>query len=144
MRAEIHDVQGGLYIVTLRNDEPISVNRGDRRIEHRCIRVTRANCKFGKARDFVARRAGYVRVFGAENVTFTPLFALDDIARAERIVLADLAAWRLRGPAGRRNEWLGGIAPQDVARIALRALERSGISFAVLGHVAELPASNER
>lgn len=126
-------MQSGLYIVMLRNEEPISVNRGDARIEHRCIRVARGNCKFGKATDFARRRVGYERVFGADNVVFVPLFALEDIARGERTVLAELAPWRLRGRSGRRHEWLGGIAPTEVERIARCALERAGIAFAVIG-----------
>lgn len=128
-------MRSGLYIVTLRNHEPISVNRGNRRIEHRCIRVTRENCKFGKARDFAARRAGYLRVFGEENVSFVALFGTEDIANAERVALAELAPWRLRGRSGRRNEWLAGVAPGEVARIAERALRRAGIAFVVLGRV---------
>lgn len=128
-------MRSGLYIVTLRNPEPISVNRGDRRIEHRCIRVTRDNCKFGKARDFNRRRAGYLRVFGEENVSFVPLFGIEDVAHAERIVLAELAPWRLRGTSGRRNEWLAGIAPGEVECIAERALRRAGVAFVVLGRV---------
>jgi hypothetical protein len=35
----------GLYIVTLRNDEPISVNANDPRIADKAIKVTRANCR---------------------------------------------------------------------------------------------------
>lgn len=128
-------MRSGLYFVTLRNLEPISVNRGNRRIEHRCIRVNRENCKFGKARDFARRRAGYLRVFGAENVSFVALFGTEDVANAERAVLAELAPWRMRGRSGRRNEWLAGIAPGEVECIAERALRGAGIAFVVLDHV---------
>jgi hypothetical protein len=131
-------MRSGLYLVTLRNIEPISVNRGDRRIEHRCIRVTREHCKFGKARDFARRRAGYLRVFGEHNVRFVALFGTEDVANAERAVLAELAPWRMRGHSGRRNEWLAGIAPGEVERIAERALRRAGIAFGVLGRVNPL------
>ncbi len=77
-------MESGLYLVTLRNDEPIAVKRGDPRHEQLCIRVAREHCKFGKARDFAARERGYVRVFGAEHVRFSPLFRVDELARAER------------------------------------------------------------
>lgn len=136
-------MRSGLYLVTLRNAEPISVNRGDRRIEHRCIRVTRENCKFGKARDFARRHAGYRRVFGEHNVRFVALFGTEDVADAERAVLAELAPWRMRGRSGRRNEWLAGIAPDQVERIAERALRRAGIAFVVLGRVSSPSVSIE-
>ncbi|MEO5624829.1 MAG: hypothetical protein ABIQ70_02330 [Dokdonella sp.] len=126
----------GLYIVTLRNEEPISVNRGDHRIEHRCIRVTRVHCKFGKARDFAVRERNYVKVFERKNLVFTPLFGLVDIGWAEGVVLRQLRPWRVRGPSGRRNEWLEGIEPCEVERIALAALVENGIEFEHLGSVS--------
>jgi hypothetical protein len=132
-------LQSGLYIVTLSNEEPISVNRGDRRIEHRCIHVTRAHCKIGKARDFAARERNYARVFEAANITFTPLFGIVDIGWAEREVLRQLTCWRMRGRTGRRNEWLEGIEPGEVERVALAALIANGIEFERLGSV--LPRS---
>ncbi len=39
----------GIYIVTLNNSEPISVNADDPRYAQTSIKVTRHNCKFGKA-----------------------------------------------------------------------------------------------
>ncbi len=117
-------MHSGLYIVVLRNEEPIPVNCGDARIESRRIRVTRDHCKFGKTNDFGCRHLAYERVFGAATVDFAPLFALEDIARAERTVLVELAPWRLRGRSGRRNEWLGGFSA-EAAWSASRAAHSS-------------------
>lgn len=119
----------GLYLVTLLNDEPISVNAHDPRIAARCIRVTRANCKLGKARDFEVRARNYAKTFGAAHVAFRPIAFVDDIARAERCILRTLSPWRMRGNSGRRTEWLEGIDPRQAVMIALAALREAGIDF---------------
>jgi len=122
-------MKSGLYIVTLNNEELISVNANDPRIADKCIKVNRVNCKFGKARDLSIRKRNYDKVFGAENVNFFPLVALDEMARAERLVLALLSEWRIRGATGRKNEWLTGISAEQVQKIAISALAQSGLSF---------------
>jgi hypothetical protein len=121
----------GLYIVTLNNEEPISVNAHDPRIAHRCIHVSRLNCKLGKARSLAKRRLNYIRTFGAGNVNFRPIAVTDDIGRAERLVLVALRAWRIGGRAGRGNECLEGIEPAEAARVVLSALENAGIEYEV-------------
>lgn len=121
----------GLYIVTLNNEAPISVNANDLRIAHRCISVSRGHCKFGKAKSLVRRRRNYVAVFGAENVNFRVIAITEDIGAAERCVLQALAGWRIRGRTGRTNEWLAGIAAAEVESIALAALCASGIAHTV-------------
>ena len=125
----------GLYIVTLNNEHPISVNANDPRIAHKCIHVTRLNCKFGKARSLLRRRDNYAKVFGAENVNFRAIALLQDIGAAERLVLKELGEWRIRGRTGRRNEWLAGISAAEVERIAIRSLEAAGMEFS-LAHAA--------
>ena len=117
----------GLYIVTLDNDEPISVNAHDPRIAARCIQVSRVNCKLGRAKDLARREANYARTFGA--VRFRPIALTHDLTRAEGIVLQAVRAWRMRGRTGRRNEWLEGIAPTEAERIALQALDAAGIDY---------------
>jgi hypothetical protein len=119
----------GLYIVALSNQEPVSVNAHDPRIAHRAIKVNREHCKFGKARNLRLRERNYLKCFGAEFVDFRPIALLEDIERAERLVLAQLSGWRVRGTTGRRNEWLHGISPVEVERIAISTLTRSGIAF---------------
>jgi hypothetical protein len=119
----------GLYIVTLNNEQPISVNANDPRIAHRCIRVSNQNCKFGKAKSLSRRRDNYCKVFGAENVNFRPIALTTDIGLAERLVLKALGAWRVRGSTGRKNEWLVGIAAAEVERIAIGSLTAAGVEF---------------
>ena len=119
----------GLYLVTLLNEEPISVNAHDPHIAERCIRVTRANCKLGKARDFERRARNYEKTFGAGSVVFRPIAVIDAIGPAERCILRALSPWRMREISGRRTEWLEGIDPQRAVTIALMALREAGIDF---------------
>lgn len=121
----------GLYIVTLNNTEAISVNAHDPRLARRCITVSRLNCKVGKARSLARRHANYIRTFGAHNVNFRPIAFTEDVGRAERLVLDALVPWRVRGRTGRRNEWLAGIAPAEVERLALGTLDDAGIPYAL-------------
>jgi hypothetical protein len=128
-------VQPGLYIVTLNNVAPISVNANDPRIAAKCIAVTSANCKFGKAKNLSTRSRNYAKVFGIENVNFFPLVTLQDIAAAERTVLNKLAQWQVRGNSGRKNEWLIGINPHELERVAIAALIEAGFAFQRIGSV---------
>ena len=121
----------GLYIVTLNNEQAISVNANDPRIAHKCIQVSRLNCKFGKAKSLARRRENYGKVFGAGNVNFRAIALTPDIGAAERLVLRALAEWRVRGRTGRRNEWLVGISDAEVERIAFSTLEAAGIAFSL-------------
>jgi len=127
--------QTGLYIVTLNNVAPISVNANDPRIAAKCITVTSANCKFGKAKNLAGRARNYEKVFGPENVNFFPIAALEEIASAERAVLAELSQWRVRGRSGRKNEWLVGISPQELERIVIAVLIETGFVFRRIGSV---------
>ncbi|HET7921475.1 MAG TPA: GIY-YIG nuclease family protein, partial [Gammaproteobacteria bacterium] len=118
--------QAGLYIVTLNNAVPISVNANDPRIASKCITVTSANCKFGKAKNLATRSKNYESVFGPENVNFFPIVTLENIAAAERAVLDRLSQWRVRGNSGRKNEWLVGISSFEVEHIVLETLTKAG------------------
>jgi hypothetical protein len=122
----------GIYIVTLNNDDPISVNAQDRR-RPRAITVTRANCKFGKATNLVRRKANYEKTFGAKNVNFHPIAEMDDIASIEQMVLGRLRDYRICGASGRKNEWLGGITPAEVERIVISTLAESGFTYQIVG-----------
>lgn len=126
----------GLYVVALTTVEPISVNAHDPRFASRSIKANREHCKFGKARDLARRECAYWRTFGREFVRFHPIALLDEIDRAERMVLVLLSEWRVRGSTGRRSEWLAGISAADVEQMALDALGASNFAFAPIGRIA--------
>lgn len=124
----------GLYIVTLRNREPISVNAHDKRRAERSIKVTLANCKVGQTDTLERRKKNYDRTFGEENVIFQPIVALREIVVAERKILERLDPYLIRGVTGRRNEWLQGIEPERVYEVVLDALKELGIQYEVLAN----------
>jgi len=121
----------GLYIVTLNNDIPISVNAHDKRISDKCIKVTKQNCKFGKANNFELRRKNYFKTFSEKNVNFIPIarVKLEDLPLIEKMVLQNLDIYRMAGITGRKNEWLENISFEGVHEIALETLKNSGISY---------------
>lgn len=133
--APVSDVLSGLYIVSLVNEEPIGVNANDPRRAATCLRVNRLNCKFGKATNLATRKKNYEAVFAAHNVRFHPIVAMADITQGERIVLAQLRAWRVRHSNGRLHEWLVDITPSELEAIVLEALRRSGRVFERIGAV---------
>ena len=120
--------KSGLYIVSLKNDDPISVNANDPRIADKAIKVTKANCKFGKARNLARRKNNYEKVFGQHNVTFKPLVVMEEIDEAEKVILKMLGEYRIRGRTGRKNEWLEHISPSEVERIVIDTLERKDVN----------------
>ncbi len=122
-------MESGIYIVTLNNSEPISVNAQDCRIAHKAIKVTKPNCKFGKAKSLKVREKNYFKVFGEHNVKFMPVALIEDISQAEKVILARLDPYRIRGRTGRKNEWLEGISHLDVLRIAIDTLDVLGILY---------------
>jgi len=110
--------RSGIYLVTLTNTEPLSVN-GDRiRIAERCIKVTSDNCKVGKAQDLAARARGYYKTFGSHHVRFEALAIVENPSIAENAILAKLAPYRIRGKTGRYNEWLENISADEVRATA--------------------------
>lgn len=119
----------GLYLVTLRNVESISVNAQDPRYALRAIKVNYTNCKFGKARDLPTRFKNYCKTFGEANVIFKELAELQDISVAEKAVLKALGEYRIRGATGRRNEWLANISPENVISIAEATLKTLEIKY---------------
>jgi hypothetical protein len=125
----------GIYIVTLNNDAPISVNAHDPRVANRAIAVTRANCKFGKARNLAARKANYERTFGVDNVNFFPIAEVEDISTVERRVLSRLRDFRVRGVTGRKNEWLIGITPAEIEQAVIAILDEGGFHYRRVGSV---------
>ena len=125
--------ESGLYIVTLNNNNPISVNAQDPRIANKAVKVTKVNCKFGKAKSLEKRRKNYFKTFGEKNVNFIPIILLDEIEIAEKMVLKKLDDYRMRGRTGRKNEWLEGISAQEVEKIILDSLYELGVKFTQIG-----------
>ena len=116
-------MESGIYIVTLNNKSPISVNAHDPRIADRCIRVNQLNCKIGKAKNLEARKKNYFKTFGGTNVNFRVLAKIEDIDIAEEAIKANLKNFRIRGNTGMPNEWLENIQPEDVIRIVMQTLK---------------------
>lgn len=120
-------LDSGIYIVTLTNQHPISVNAHDPRIAERCIKVTAANCKLGRAKSLRARERSYWRTFGKEYVVFRPIALMDGPQLAERVILTALRQWRIPGRSGRHSEWLQGVSAADAERIAREAMRAAQI-----------------
>lgn len=131
-----HGTEGGLYLVTLNNDSPISANAGDRRIAHRAIKVRMGDAKVGKAANLAKRRRDYMRTFGLENVNFFVLAFIPggklELDRAESKVLESLSLFRIRGATGRLNEWINGASESYIREVVLDALIRSGVEHVVV------------
>ena len=126
------EIKSGLYIVTLNNDKPISVNANDPRIAGKAIKVTRENCKFGKAKLLNSRKKNYYKTFGEENVNFKPLILIEEIQAAEKAVLTRLDNFRVRGRTGRKNEWLENISPEDVESIVFSTLKELDLAYEII------------
>ena len=124
--------KSGLYIVTLNNEMPISVNANDKRIAHRCIQVNKSNCKFGKAKCLHRRQKNYYKVFGEENTNYQPIVLLEEISLAEKLILKRLMDYRLRGQSGRLNEWLFNITKEQLILIIVSTLKENNITFEII------------
>ncbi len=132
------DITSGLYIVTLNNYEPISVNANDPRIADKAIKVTRDNCKFGKAKNLEGRRKNYYKTFGEENVNYYPIVQMMEITSAEKEILKVLDEFRMKGRTGRKNEWLENILPNQVENVVLSVLEKGSYEYKEIGSVLNL------
>jgi hypothetical protein len=114
--------RSGIYIVTLRNEVPISVNADRPSRADRCIFVNRMNCKIGRAVDLIRRQADYEKTFGRSNVNFKIIYRGQDIEIIESLILSNLHKFRIRGNSGRLNEWLEGISASEAEQIAILAI----------------------
>ncbi|MFU2487151.1 hypothetical protein [Thauera sp. WH-1] len=127
---------GGLYLVTLNNETPISVNAGDHRVAQRAIQVRRGDIKVGKSEHLTKRHGNYVRNFGRDHVNFSVLAYIpggkSDRDRAESVVFECFRPFRIRGTTGRLNEWMNGVSASDARAMALEALRDSGIEHLVV------------
>jgi hypothetical protein len=113
----------GLYVVSVDcDDAPIDTD--PRRPN--CLRISRRNCKFGRAKNLRARYKNYLGVFEGYPVTFKVIAVLSDINGAESACMKRLADFRSLGTTGRRHEWLLGISPTEVEEIACDVLVEGG------------------
>ena len=132
---------GGLYLVTLNNETPISVNAGDHRVAQRAIQVRRGDIKVGKSENLTRRHGNYVRNFGRDHVNFSVLAYIpggkSDRDRAESVVFECFRPFRIRGVTGRLNEWMTGVSASGARAMALEALRDSGIEHLVLPEEGE-------
>lgn len=122
----------GLYIVTLNNEDPISVNANDKRKADRCILVNKSNLKFGKAKCLHTRQKNYFKTFGKENVNYHPIALLEDVGRAEDLILEKVLEYRLKGRTGRLNEWMVNITKEQLILIIVSTLEENKITFEII------------
>ncbi len=113
----------GVYVVELLNEHPISVNADRPSIAERCISVTKANCKYGRAKNLARRQRDYIRTFGSQHVRFCYFAVTDHYMAVEAKVAADLASYRMSGATGRLNEWLQGISANEVKHVVRAAVE---------------------
>lgn len=118
----------GIYLVTLRNQHPISVNRQDKRIAEKAIKVRCGHVKIGMAANLARRRSNYVATFDVENVIFRPLLTCsqEDAEQCERVMKERLRDFRIRGLTGQPNEWLEGIGAEQVVEVVWRVVEELG------------------
>ena len=133
----------GIYVVSLSNEEPISVN-ADRAFADRCVFVTKANCKFGRAVNLARRYRDYVKTFGAQHVTFEVVAFTDNPALLEAAICTRLANHRVRGQTGRANEWLVGITAREVKQVILEIAATQGASAAIAPVSAAQPLGPRR
>jgi hypothetical protein len=124
--------KSGLYIVTLNNEDPISVNANDKRKANKCIKVNLLNCKFGKASCLHTRQNNYFKTFGKENVNYHPIALLEDIGEAEDLILKKLLEYRIRGRTGQLNEWMANITKEQLILIIISTLKENEITFEII------------
>jgi len=125
VRADLTNVpaRSGLYIVWVDCDDA-PIDNDPRRKDP--LRISRINCKFGRAKNLRARYRNYLDVFDKHSVTFKVIAILEDINAAETICVRRLAEFRMRGRSGRRHEWLANVSPSQVEEIVREALVAGG------------------
>lgn len=113
----------GIYIVTLNSSHPVSVNVNDKRAAEQSIKVTKENCKIGKAVDLEKHKKNYFKTFGESNVNFEILATTLSINSIETSLLIALDEYRMIGPSGSKNEWLENISVNDAKVIVSTVFE---------------------
>ena len=123
----------GIYIVTLNNEEPISINSQDPRYADKVYMANCKNVKVGKAKSLRSRMHNYIQTFGKENVNFLPLVITKEINEAEKAVMKELDRFRVRNPvSNRKTEWLFGITKDQAIEIVITNILRSDINHSMI------------
>lgn len=78
--------KSGIYIVTLNNKIPISINSQDPRCSEKVYKANYKNIKVGKAKSLNTRKKNYFKTFKKENVNFFPVIITKDIDEAEKLI----------------------------------------------------------
>jgi hypothetical protein len=119
-----------IYIVTLNNKEPISINADDPRRADIVYKANYKNVKIGKAKSLSARRENYYSTFGEENVNFFPIILTSQIDEVETIIKSNLDKYRVKNPVSKRKtEWLSGINKAEVIEIIVSQIINSNIKY---------------
>lgn len=118
----------GIYIVQLLNETPMPVTRDPRYVEI-CAKVSRGNIKIGKAQDFEGRKKNYIADFDEQNIIFEPLYRIEDIKTAERLIKRELKPFLKLSPKGGRLEWLEGISYYDAKTSITKVIESSSLDY---------------
>lgn len=120
----------GIYVVTLNNEIPISINAQDPRCADKVYKANRHNVKVGKAKSLQGRMGNYFKTFGEENVNFHPIIITEQINEAEKIVMKELESFRVRNPvSNRKTEWLLGITRNEAIEIVVKNIYKSNINY---------------
>ena len=124
-------MSSGIYIVSLNNAEPISIQQGDSRYDNKDVfKANNKNIKIGKASDFMKRAKNYDKTFGKDNVNFEPLIITDDFENAEQKILDAVKEYRETNPySGRKLEWLSGISMLKAKELLFDTLDHTNIVF---------------
>ena len=122
--------QPGIYIVSLNNDEPISINSQDPRCADKVYKANKDNIKIGKTKSLKNRRDNYFKTFGEKNVNFEVVAITDEIDIAEKSIKDFIDKYRVRNPvSNRKTEWLRGIKKEEALRLALKGIRQSGCNY---------------
>jgi len=122
----------GIYVVTLNNEIPISINAQDPRCADKVYKANNKNVKVGKTKSLKARMSNYHKTFGEGNVNFHPIILTTQIDDAEKIAMKELERFRVRNPVSKRKtEWLIGITRDEAIELVVKNIYTSKIIYSL-------------
>ena len=129
---KITPIPSGIYVVTLNNKTPISINSKDPRCADKVYKADYKNVKVGKAKSLKSRMGDYFKTFCEENVNFLPIIITKDIDKAENIIMKGLDNFRVRNPVSNvKTEWLIGITRDQAIEIAVTNIYQSSVTYSL-------------